>query len=88
MPSHVCAALDCSSDWIWSFNSLGQNPCTVAAYMFSTCHAGSLTIQPLQSGYHHSGPPSTQGDDLCLCNTIAYSLLSACDGSQGSQWIG
>ncbi|KAI0265732.1 hypothetical protein BGY98DRAFT_958853, partial [Russula aff. rugulosa BPL654] len=70
MPSHVCAAPDCSSDWIWSFNSLGQNPCTVAAYMFSTCHAGSFT-----------------GGDLCLCNTIAYSLLSACDGCKGSQWI-
>ncbi|KAI0270217.1 hypothetical protein BGY98DRAFT_937561 [Russula aff. rugulosa BPL654] len=77
----------CSLNWAWSFNSLGQNPCTVAAYMLSTCHGGSFTVQPVQSGFHYTGPSSTQGGDLCLCNTIAYSLLSACDGCQGSEWI-
>ncbi|KAI0270214.1 hypothetical protein BGY98DRAFT_268207 [Russula aff. rugulosa BPL654] len=85
------SAPDCSSTlnstWEWSFNSLGQNACIVAAYMLSTCHKGSFTLQPLPPGDYYTGPSAAQGTDLCLCNTIAYSLLSACDGCQGSEWI-
>ena len=44
----------------------------------------AFTVDALETGYHYS---LNQGADLCLCNTIAYSLYSACDGCQGSGWI-
>ncbi|KAF8497758.1 hypothetical protein F5888DRAFT_249487 [Russula emetica] len=49
-------APDCSTTWEWSFNSLGQNPCTVAAYMMSTCNGGSFTVETLPPGYHYISP--------------------------------
>ncbi|KAI0246210.1 hypothetical protein BJV78DRAFT_1256871, partial [Lactifluus subvellereus] len=33
-------APDCSLTWQWTFNSLGQNACTVAAYLMATCNGG------------------------------------------------
>jgi len=74
----------CDTSWEWTANSLGQNPCTVAAYLISTCHSGSYTIDPLPAGYHYV--PDSHSTDTCLCNTVAYSLLSACEGCQGGVW--
>jgi len=34
------SAPDCNTSWRWSYNSLGQNACTVAAYLMSTCNGG------------------------------------------------
>jgi hypothetical protein len=92
-----------------SFNSLGQNPCTVAAYLMSTCngrceHSSSplcpyifepcrlisfsaFTIKELAPGYHYTGPGRYDDTDLCKCNTVTYSLLSACVACQGEEWI-
>ncbi|KAF8463025.1 hypothetical protein DFH94DRAFT_481949 [Russula ochroleuca] len=80
------SAPNCYSEWAWSFNSLGQNPCLVAATMLGTCNGGSFTVFPLQAGGSYLDP---SGDDsnLCKCNTVAYSLLSACEGCQGGDWI-
>lgn len=80
-------APDCSTSWGWSYNSLGQNPCTVAAYLMSTCNGGSFTINPLAPGYHYTGPGGYDDTDLCKCNTVTYSLLSACIACQGEEWI-
>ncbi|KAH9992132.1 hypothetical protein BJV77DRAFT_453790 [Russula vinacea] len=50
-------APDCSLSWEWTFNSLGQNACTVAAFMMSTCNGGSFTINALPGpSYSYSGP--------------------------------
>ncbi|KAH9971461.1 hypothetical protein BJV74DRAFT_865871 [Russula compacta] len=74
--------------WGWTFNSLDQNACTVAAYLMSTCNGGSFTINALQSGYSYTGPTGGIDDsNMCKCNTISYSLISACDACQGSDWI-
>jgi len=91
-----------------TFNSIGQNACTVAAYLMSTCNMGcecsspcvqeekwrliscmyvAWTIDPLQQGYHYSGPRGIDDGNLCLCNTVVYSLLSACDACQSETWI-
>ncbi|KAF8497761.1 hypothetical protein F5888DRAFT_249657 [Russula emetica] len=78
---------DCSTTWEWSFNSLGQNACTVAAYMMSTCNWGSFTVEPLQPGLMYDGPSGADNSNLCKCSTIGYSLLSACAGCQGADWI-
>lgn len=78
------SAPPCDVSWKWSLNSLGQNPCGVAAYMISTCAGGSFTLPPLGNGYAY-GP--TLGTDPCVCNTVTYSLLSACQGCQGDKWF-
>ncbi|KAH9054538.1 hypothetical protein EDB87DRAFT_1702119 [Lactarius vividus] len=80
-------APDCSASWKWSFNSLGQNACTIAAFLMSTCNGGAFTINALQPGYSYLGPTSDVDDaNTCKCNTITYNLISACDGCQGSLW--
>ena len=90
-----------------SFNSLGQNACTVAAYLMSTCTGGcepssllrpfvfepclnsfsAFTINSLDPGYHYTGPSEYDDTDMCSCNTVTYSLLSACVACQGEEWI-
>jgi len=80
-------APDCGTSWGWTFNSLGQNPCTVAAYLMSTCNGGSFTIKSLAPGHHYTGPSDYDDADSCMCNTVTYSLLSACAACQGEEWI-
>ncbi|KAI9443921.1 hypothetical protein H4582DRAFT_2095306 [Lactarius indigo] len=80
-------APDCNASWKWSFNSLGQNACTIAAFLMSTCNGGAFTINALQPGYSYVGPSSDVEDaNPCKCNTVTYNLISACDGCQGSMW--
>ncbi|KAI0246200.1 hypothetical protein BJV78DRAFT_176386 [Lactifluus subvellereus] len=40
-------APDCSPTGQWTSNSLGQNACTVAAYLMASCNGGSWEILPL-----------------------------------------
>ncbi|KAH9973121.1 hypothetical protein BGW80DRAFT_1252422 [Lactifluus volemus] len=79
-------APNCQVSWRWTFNSLGQDPCLVSAYLESTCNGGAFSVPALQPGYSYTGP-STDGYNLCKCNTVVYSLLSACDACQGEAWI-
>ncbi|KAH9014363.1 hypothetical protein EDB83DRAFT_2529347 [Lactarius deliciosus] len=80
-------APDCSASLKWSFNSLGQNMCTIAAFLMSTCNGGAFTINALQPGYSYTGPSSDVDDaNPCKCNTVTYNLISACDACQGSMW--
>ncbi|KAF8274379.1 hypothetical protein EI94DRAFT_1782329 [Lactarius quietus] len=71
----------------WSYNSLQQNPCLVAAYLAAVCDNATFTIPPLLPGNSYTGPSEAQGDNLCTCNTVFYNLISACDACQGSSWI-
>jgi len=56
--------------WQWTFNSLNQSACAVAAYLQSTCSGGSWDLEPLLPG----------------CSTVTYSLLSACSSCQVGRW--
>ncbi|KAI0246196.1 hypothetical protein BJV78DRAFT_1256725, partial [Lactifluus subvellereus] len=38
--AQIDAPPDCSPPWQWTSNSLGQNACTVAAYLMATCNGG------------------------------------------------
>jgi hypothetical protein len=78
---------NCESTWSWSFNSLNQDPCKVAATMLGTCNGNTFTIGPLQPGYSYYGPSGVDDSNLCKCSTVGYSLLSACGGCQGASWI-
>ncbi|KAH9169672.1 hypothetical protein EDB89DRAFT_1448999 [Lactarius sanguifluus] len=73
-------APDCSLSWEWSFNTRGQNACTVAAYLMGTCNDGTFTIHALLPGKFY-----TVSNDVanCECNMVAYNLLSACSACQG-----
>ncbi|KAI9459394.1 hypothetical protein F5148DRAFT_1218816 [Russula earlei] len=70
----------------WSYNSLGQNPCYVAAYLESSCNGGQFQIPPLTPGVLYGGP-FAGGSTLCQCNTVVYSLVSACGACQGGSWV-
>ena len=43
-------------------------------------------IQALPPGRMYGGPTAAQSN-LCECNTVVYSLVSACAACQGSTWI-
>ncbi|KAI9462907.1 hypothetical protein BJY52DRAFT_1255950 [Lactarius psammicola] len=46
-----------------------------------------FAIAPLPQGSLYRGPDAGRGN-LCVCNTVVYSLVSACGACQGSsQWI-
>ena len=47
----------------------------------------AFTVPALPVGFQYSGPTAQGGDDLCKCNTVTYSLLSACGGCQEDLWI-
>ncbi|KAH9973145.1 hypothetical protein BGW80DRAFT_1459453 [Lactifluus volemus] len=74
------------SSWGWTYNSLNQNPCLVAAFLQSTCNGGSYDLPALNLGYSYAGPEAGYGD-LCWCSTVVYSLLSACDACQNEPWF-
>ncbi|KAI0275680.1 hypothetical protein BGY98DRAFT_991461 [Russula aff. rugulosa BPL654] len=63
--------------YLWTFNSIGQSPCTVAAYMLSTCFGGIYTLPPLPPGDSYGGP-TRETSNTCECSTVGYSLMSAC----------
>ena len=88
-----------------SFNSLGQNPCTVVAYLMETCYGvGNYQNSGVWSAPSHVSPPvgydtstlglwvnaylgpdpeQVQQGGACWCNTVAYSLISACSECHG-----
>ncbi|KAH9014364.1 hypothetical protein EDB83DRAFT_274759 [Lactarius deliciosus] len=74
---------DCNLSWEWTFNTLGQSPCTVAAYMLGTCNDSVFTIDELEPGNSYTGSDSA---DDCQCNIVTYNLLSVCDACQGAYW--
>lgn len=47
----------------------------------------AFTIEALPSGYFYGGPNDTDHSNLCECNTVTYSLISACAACQGAGWI-
>ncbi|KAH8988006.1 hypothetical protein EDB86DRAFT_3245645 [Lactarius hatsudake] len=79
-------APNCTSSLLqWSFNSIGQNSCSVAAYLLGTCDGGEFTLYPiLNSSFSYLGPPEDQAANLCFCSTVTYNLLSACSVCQGA----
>ncbi|KAI0275887.1 hypothetical protein BGY98DRAFT_1108254 [Russula aff. rugulosa BPL654] len=74
------------SSYAWSFNSLGQSPCLVVAYLAAVCNNGVFSIPPLLPQHSYTGLSELDIGDKCRCNTIAYNLVSACDACQGEEW--
>ncbi|KAH9973125.1 hypothetical protein BGW80DRAFT_1445663 [Lactifluus volemus] len=70
-----------------TFNSIGQDPCTVIGYLLSPCYGGFSPYAALpEADISYIGPAPYEGN-ACKCSTVAYSLLSACAACQYALWI-
>ncbi|KAF8262486.1 hypothetical protein EI94DRAFT_707395 [Lactarius quietus] len=80
-------APNCTNEtFFWTFNSLQQSPCLVADNLIAACINESYVI-PALNGTVYVGPVNPSNGNLCLCNTVSYNLMSACDACQGASWI-
>ncbi|GJE94972.1 hypothetical protein PsYK624_111490 [Phanerochaete sordida] len=77
----------CNSGFDWTFNTRGQSPCTVAAYLDSACQAvpSQAYIEPLNPDSHYTLDKSAANN--CFCNTVFYSVISACALCQGEEYV-
>lgn len=71
----------CNPDYEWTFNSKGQSPCLVSAHLQSEC-GSAISVNEIPPGIHYTGPGLSNAN-LCNCNTVVYSLTSACGSCQG-----
>ncbi|KAI0321535.1 hypothetical protein OF83DRAFT_280158 [Amylostereum chailletii] len=74
-----------SNDYAWTFNSLGQSPCYMAAAVRGACNHNNFTLLPLptlESSYNGPGPFEAN----CSCSVVAYTLTSACGACQNAVW--
>ncbi|KDQ13381.1 hypothetical protein BOTBODRAFT_56181 [Botryobasidium botryosum FD-172 SS1] len=65
----------------WVENSRGQTPCLVYADLYSTCAMKGTTMKkvpPLPKLDPNATYPAPSDDLECMCNTVAYDLISAC----------
>ncbi|PBK78254.1 hypothetical protein ARMSODRAFT_968422 [Armillaria solidipes] len=76
----------CVSSYGWANNNLGQSPCLVASYLETACLNTSFLVPALPNGSHYTGPNTAQAN-LCNCNTVTYSLISACADCQNRQYL-
>ncbi|KAH7908771.1 hypothetical protein BJ138DRAFT_1115562 [Hygrophoropsis aurantiaca] len=93
------ATCQVSTGYQWANNDKGQDPCSVAQFLFAPnpgpCNTNDITFPPIASttgntSYYQG--PNINTANACLCNTVIYSLASACGLCQGgtleswSQW--
>lgn len=66
----------------WSFNSIGQSPCLIAAFMANPCSTNDdYDVPAIGPGFHYN--PS-QVPSICECSSVVYSLYSACAACQNA----
>ncbi|GLB34838.1 putative expressed protein [Lyophyllum shimeji] len=70
----------CLPFYAWANNSHKQSPCQVAAVLLAVC--GPYKVAALPDGSHYTGP-ALGATNRCQCNTVVYSLMSACGSCQG-----
>jgi len=80
------ATCNSTGSFDWAFNSLGQSPCLVAAYLGSVCSAGQFFVPALGPSQFYSGPNVENAND-CRCNSVFYSTISACAACQGNEYL-
>src|SRR5712671_1769312 len=66
-----------------------SSPVLVLIPHLVTALLSEFGISPISSPAMYPGPLSDKNTSLplCLCNTVVYSLISACGGCQGTTWI-
>ncbi|KAF9782585.1 hypothetical protein BJ322DRAFT_1110468 [Thelephora terrestris] len=70
----------CVSGWEWSYNSQGLNPCEIAGSLQAPCLGYSAyVLGPIGNGSNYVTPQANDtAAQNCGCNTVIYSLYSAC----------
>lgn len=76
----------CQSQYNWMSNSKNQSPCLVAAYVESVCFGNQFSVGSLDPGQEYSCP-SGNNTNACTCNTVTYSLISACATCQSGTYV-
>ncbi|KAJ4497937.1 hypothetical protein C8R41DRAFT_916962 [Lentinula lateritia] len=77
----------------WSFNTEKQSPCAVASSLLGVCSGGDYKVVALPDIDTEYLGPSIDAANPCQCNTVVYSLMSACALCQNgttitwSEWI-
>ncbi|KDQ13389.1 hypothetical protein BOTBODRAFT_374261 [Botryobasidium botryosum FD-172 SS1] len=74
---HSTVTCDASSGG-WIYNSLGQTPCLIFADMYPSCTEKSIVVPGLNESDPNASYGAPETDLECLCNTVAYDLISAC----------
>ncbi|KAJ4487759.1 hypothetical protein J3R30DRAFT_844258 [Lentinula aciculospora] len=62
----------------WSFNTEKQSPCAVASSLLGVCSGGEYNVIALPNADSEYLGPSIDAANPCQCNTVVYSLMSAC----------
>ncbi|KAF9562199.1 hypothetical protein CPC08DRAFT_391330 [Agrocybe pediades] len=78
--------VSCLPFYSWASNSHNQSPCDVASSLIAVCNNGSFPIEVLPAMSHYLGP-TLQTANPCQCNTVTYSLMSACGACQGRTYL-
>ncbi|KAF9053187.1 hypothetical protein BJ165DRAFT_1400515 [Panaeolus papilionaceus] len=77
----------CLPFYSWTFNSQHKSPCEVASSLLSVCNNGPFFVHALPDNSHYLGPTTVAGANPCQCNTVLYSLMSACGACQGKSYL-
>ncbi|KAL5489760.1 hypothetical protein ACEPAI_4592 [Sanghuangporus weigelae] len=84
--AQITSNATCLSNWRDLYNSRGQSPCLVGAYIGGACNGGQYDVGALLEGEHYIGPTSLAANG-CLCSTVMYSLMGACSTCQNATII-
>ncbi|KAF8337557.1 uncharacterized protein EI90DRAFT_2663349 [Cantharellus anzutake] len=83
------SSVKCQQDYDWANNSLGQSPCSVAAWLMGACEGWgtmdylSPECEPYNSPMDNTGLPTSQ----CVCSSVVYNVIAACAGCQGEPYV-
>ncbi|KAF8201562.1 hypothetical protein BJ912DRAFT_506116 [Pholiota molesta] len=76
----------CLPFYNWTSNAENQTPCSVASSLLAVCNGGPFPVAALPDNTHYLGP-TLQNANPCQCNTVTYSLMSACGACQGRTYL-
>ncbi|TFK42439.1 hypothetical protein BDQ12DRAFT_274734 [Crucibulum laeve] len=76
----------CLPYYSWAFTSQKKSPCEVASSLIAVCNGGPFNVDALPDQSHYLGPTLAAANP-CLCNTVTYSLMSACGACQGRTFL-
>ncbi|KAH8116796.1 hypothetical protein DFH11DRAFT_1132575 [Phellopilus nigrolimitatus] len=84
--AQISSNATCLPSWADLYNSKGQSPCLVAAYLAAACNGGQYSVSAIEKGQHYIGPTA----DLvtpCLCSSVTYMMMGACSTCQNTTVI-
>ncbi|CAA7271566.1 unnamed protein product [Cyclocybe aegerita] len=76
----------CLPFYNWTYNSRNNSPCEVASSLLAVCNGGPYPVDALPDASHYIGP-TLDNANPCQCNTVVYSLMSACAACQGRTYL-